>query len=155
MIQKIKDIVRLKPVLFVVVSIVYTLCTVLLKWNIKPQLDAAWFIGGSFIGIYFLEVAEEFFQLSPSPFRSVVFSAGFTLVSFFIVSSSSGYLARGLVLTIYLTLILRSIGQWAVVKNIDNWYQMFSKPVAPKYQLYSLMIFIALFFIETYLFIRS
>lgn len=105
--------------------------------------------------MYFLETAEEFFHLDPSPFRSVVFVGLFAVVSFFVVSSSGSFLAAGLVLLIYLTLVFWQLGEWMMVKHLNRWYGMVAEPVSPTIQGWIMIVTIVFFFIETVLFLRG
>ncbi|MCL4200124.1 hypothetical protein KJZ67_02135 [Patescibacteria group bacterium] len=73
--DKVKELIRSKPRIFVYITGVYLLVLVLLKWLTNPSLDALWFFMGGAIGVYFLDAAEIFFGLQPSPFRSHVFGA--------------------------------------------------------------------------------
>ena len=103
--DKIKEIILKKPPLFLVVSLVYLALIGFLKWGIQPPVDAIYYAGGALLGIFFLDIAEVFFNLAPSPFRSIVFVAGFAVVSFFVISSSDSLLGKGLVLSFYLIIL--------------------------------------------------
>src|SRR3989304_8189632 len=122
--DKIKEIISKKPQLFVIVSLVYLFLTGLVKWKLTPAASSLWYLFGGVTGIYFLDAAEAFFHLTPSPFRSVIFQALFVVVSLFVVSSSGSLFASGLVLILYLTLILIAVGELRMVGNLDSWYQM-------------------------------
>lgn len=110
--QKVREIVQRKPLLFLIISFVYLVGVGFLKWQIRPPVWALSYLVGGLLGVYFLDIAEVFFNLTPSPFRTMTFQALFVLVSFFVVTSSGSLLASGLVLSIYLTLILRQIFDW-------------------------------------------
>ena len=150
----VKNIILRKPTLFVIVSCIYFVGLGLLKWKLRPPLDAMWFFLGGGIGLYFLDAAELFFQLNPSPFRSVIFSGLFTVVSLFIVTSSGSTLASGLVLSLYLQMILWQVGEWRIVGNISSWYRMVALPVPFALQRTLLGVFAALFLLESYFFIH-
>ncbi|MBI5448956.1 hypothetical protein HY948_01415 [Candidatus Gottesmanbacteria bacterium] len=152
--NQVMEIVRKKPLLFLLVSFCYLFVLGLLKWWFTPTIETLWFVLGGVIGIYFLDGAEVFFHLSPSPFRSIVFSAAFVIVSLFVVSSSGSALASGLVLSLFITLILWQVGEWRVRGNINEWYRMVAGPVAANMQRWGIVIFVALFLLETYLFVR-
>lgn len=153
-IEKIKEIIRRKPMLFLVISLVYLLLTGFLKWTIHPTIATAIYVAGGLVGVYFLDIAEVFFHLNPSPFRSVVFAAAFALVSVFIVTSSGSVFASGLVLSIYLTLVLWQTGEWGIQGSLGSWYKMIEGPVALQTQQVLLVGFIVVFLINTFLFIR-
>jgi hypothetical protein len=83
-----------------------------------------------------------------------VFAALFALVGLFIVTSSGSMTASGLVLSLYLTMILWQIGEWEIKKNLNDWYRMIAGSVSARIQVWILVGFIAVFLIETLLFIR-
>lgn len=152
--NKIIEIIKKKPVLFLAVSVGYALGVGVLKWGIAWPPQAALYFGGAILGVYFLDGAEVFFNLNPSPFRSVVFVAGFDVVSFFIVTSSGSFVASGLVLSLYLSLILWQVGELQIAGNLNSWYRMVAGPVSLSVQRWILFVFIAFFVLETFLFIR-
>lgn len=153
-IEKVKEIIRRKPMFFLFVSLGYLVLVAFLKWNIHLTLDTLAFLIGGVIGVYFLDIAEVFFQLSPSPFRSIVFVGAFVFVSLFIVTSSGSPLASGLVLSLYATLVFWQVGQWQIQKNLNDWYRMIAGPVTIKAQQWILVGLVLLFFVETFLFVR-
>ncbi len=150
---KLLALIRKKSGLFLLLSVTYLMLVGFLKWGVRPPLPALWFFAGGALGTYFLDAAEAFFALSPSPFRSIVFAALFSLVSFFIVTSSGSFLATGLVLALYLSLILWQIGEWRIKGNLASWYAMVAGPVPVGVQRWTLTVFIVLFLVETYLFV--
>ena len=152
--DKVKELIRNKPRIFIYISLVYLLLVVLLKWVIHPSLDALWFFLGVVIVVYFLDAAELFFALNPSPFRSVVFGALFAWVAFFVVTSSTGNIGSGLVLSLYLQMLLWQSGEWRINGNLNSWYRMVAGPVAETTQRSILIISAIVFVVETYIFIR-
>lgn len=152
--EKILHIVHKKPSIFLGISIGYLLIVSFLKWRMEPPAAAIFFLIGGTLGIYFLDAAEEFFRLSPSPFRSVVFAALMAFVGFFIVTSSGSALASGLVLSLYLQLILVQVGEWKAVGNLESWYRLIAAPVPHTMQRTILSLFIGIFVLETFLFVR-
>ena len=148
------EIIRKKPLLFLVISVGYALGVGVLKWGIAWPPQAALYFVGALLGVYFLDGAEVFFALTPSPFRSVVFMAGFAVVSFFIVTSSGSFVGSGLVLSLYLSLILWQIGELQIAGNLNSWYRMVAGPVSVNVQRWVLFVFVAFFVLETFLFIR-
>lgn len=119
--DKIRLIIERKPLSFVITTLVYLLLLVFLKWQFRPQLSSLGFLLGGIIGIYFLDASEEFFHLTPSPFHTVFFQAIFAVVALFVVTSSGSYLAMGLVLSLFLTLVLRMVGEWHATGSIASW----------------------------------
>lgn len=152
--EKVKAVVKRKPMLFLAVSLSYLVLMSLLKWGIAPTWGTLTFVLGGLLGVYFLDLAEVFFALEPSPFRSVVFTVAFVLVTFFIVTSSGSTIASGLVLSLYLSLVLWQAGQWQMTGNLNSWYQMIAVPVSTKVQWWGLLVFIALFAVASFLFVR-
>lgn len=152
--DKIKELILKKPMVFLLISAAYILSAGLLKWGIHPVLNTLWFLIGGAIGVYFLDGAELFFQLNPSPFRSVLFFALFVVVSLFIVTSSGSTLASGLVLSLYLQLVLWQIGEWRITGNLSGWYRMIASPVMPNIQLAILSLSGVVFVLETYFFVH-
>lgn len=138
----------------VLIGFLYIVIVGLLKWHIQPPVSAVWYLMGGILGIYFLDIAETFFKLEPSPFRSIIFAIGFVMVSFFVVTSSGSFLATGLVFSLYLTLILWMVSQWQSEKNLNSWYTMIAGIISPSAQRWILIGFITVFFIETFLFVR-
>jgi len=147
-------IIRRKNSLFIILSLVYILITIILKWGLGLEIETFMYALGGFIGMYFMDFAEDFFALKPSPFRSVFFMGGLVMVSFFIVSSSVSFLARGLVLLLYLTLLLWQIGEYRITGHLDSWYQMIPQKVEIRIQKMILGIFILIYCLETWIFIR-
>ena len=164
--EKVMEIIKKKPIMFLAVSVAYALGVGVLKWGVvwPPQSNvagtfdvppqAALYFVGALLGVYFLDGAEVFFALTPSPFRSVVFMAGFAVVSFFIVTSSGSFVGSGLVLSLYLSLILWQIGELQIAGNLNSWYRMVAGPVSVNVQRWVLFVFVAFFVLETFLFIR-
>jgi len=152
--DKIREIILKKPPLFLIVSLVYLTLIAFLKWGIHPTVDVIYYAAGAILGIFFLDIAEVFFNLAPSPFRSIVFAVGFAVVSFFVVSSSDSLLGKGLVLSLNLTLVLWQVGEWQLRGNLMSWYRMVEGVVSVQIQQWMLIGFIVLFLFETYLFVQ-
>ena len=152
--EKIVSIITNKPPAFVFAGLIYLVVVALLKWFVAPNLNAVLFVLGGILGIYFLDIAEAFIRISPSPFRSIVFAMLFAVAAFFVVSSSTGILARGLVLTIHLMLLMLQIGEWQHRGNLNSWYEMVADVIPPKTQLLLLWLFGFVLFVNTLLFIR-
>lgn len=104
--KKIIEIIKNKPAVHAWGALVYLLAVGLVKWQLQPPIGAALFLAGGALGIYFLDFAEAFFKLTPSPFRTIQFFLVYAVASFFIVTSSGSLLAIGLVLSMYLSLLL-------------------------------------------------
>ena len=152
--DKIVSVVVNKPPTFVFAGLVYVVLVVILKWWMNPNVQSVLFLFGGIMGIYFLDIAELFTRLSPSPFRSIVFLLLFTITGFFVVSSSTGVVGRGLVLTLHLMLLLLQTGEWKTRGNLNSWYLMVADAVPERTQLILLVLFGLFLIINTYLFIR-
>jgi hypothetical protein len=152
--EKLRELIAKKPRLFVGVTVGYLIVLAILKWKLHPQLSLLWYLGGGVLGIYFLDAAELFFSLSPSPFRSIFFSALFAVVSFFIVSSSGSALATGLVISLYLQLLMWQIGEWEVTHTFTSWYRMVAVPVDMSTKRWIFGVFLGVFLFESYWFIH-
>lgn len=150
----IKQIIARKPLLFLLISLVYLVGIGILKWFIHPPMDAIWFLIGGVVGVYFLDAAEVFIAINPSPMRSIVFAGAFAVLSLFVITSANSFLADGLVLTLYLTLLLWQIGEWQLTGNLNSWYRMVAGPVAVSMQRWGMIIFAVLFLVETLFFLR-
>jgi hypothetical protein len=151
---KIQEIIRRKPPLFLLVSLGFLIGTAFIKWGIHPSWATLFYGIGGILGVYFLDVGEVFFNLTPSPFRSIVFAILFAIVGLFIVTSSGSMMASGLVLSLFLTLILWQLGEWQIKKNLNDWYSMVAMVVNTQIQLWIFFGFIVLFIVESYLFIH-
>lgn len=152
--DKVKELIRSKPRIIISISLVYLLIVALFKWVLHPSLGALWFFLGGAIGVYFLDAAELFFALNPSPFRSVVFGTLFSCVAFFVVTSSTGTIGSGLVLSLYLQMLLWQAGEWRISGNLNSWYRMVAGPVAVTAQRSILIVSALIFVVETYIFIQ-
>lgn len=152
--DKVKEILQRKPSTFLIASVSYLLVVTAIKWWIHPTISTLFFLAGGALGLYFLDIAEVVFSVHPSPFRTIVFVALFAVVSFFVITSSGSMLAIGLVLSIFLTILLWQVGEWALMKNLNTWYRMLVDPVPPSTQRVILYISGIVFLIETIIFIR-
>jgi hypothetical protein len=142
-----------KPPLLVAIPTVYFLVLIFLKWKFALPIDALWFFLGAVIGIFLLDFAEEFSHVEPSPFRTIIFGAGLLIVGFYIVSSTSETIAKGLILSLSLTLFLFQYGEWKVKKNLVSWYVMLFGMVPETTQKIGLVAFALIVFFESLLFL--
>ncbi|MCX6794327.1 MAG: hypothetical protein NTY06_04475, partial [Candidatus Gottesmanbacteria bacterium] len=139
-----KQIISRKPLLFLFISLGYLFLVGFFKWFIHPPLGAVWFLAGGVIGVYMLDAAEVFVRITPSPFRSIIFSGAFVVLSLFIVTSANSMLADGLVLSLYLSMLLWQLGQWQITGNLNAWYRMVEGPVSVSLERWGMIIFAAL-----------
>ncbi len=154
MLEKLFAIIRKKPLQLSLSMVGYLLVTGLLKWGTRLDFGAIWYLLGGGLGIYFLDIAEEFVKLRPSPFRSIIFVWAFSLVAAFVVSSSDSAFGKGLILVLYLTLLYWQVGEWRIRGNLDSWYNMVSGTVSGNVQKLSLVCLVGLFGFLTFIFVR-
>ena len=150
----VKALIARKPRVYLYTSVAYLIIVILLKWLLHPSLDAAWFLLGGILGVYFMDAAELFFALNPSPFRSIVFGALFASVAFFVVSSSTSSIGGGLVLSLYLQMLMWQVGEMKMTGNLSSWYRMVNEAIPVSTQQIILALSVVVFLIETYIFVR-
>lgn len=148
------NILKRKPRMYLGSSALYLATIILLKWNIHPDWSIIWLILGSFIGTYFLDFAEHFFHLNPSPFRSIFFQALFLVAAVFIITSAGSLLASGLVLNFYLQLLLLEVGEWQLTGSVHSWYRLLPEPISAQSEKLGAAIFVVGFVVITFLFLR-
>jgi hypothetical protein len=142
-----------KPPLLVVIPIIYFFIVLLLKWHLALPWSALFFFLGGIVGVFLLDIAEEIFQVSPSPFRTTGFVIGLAIVGFYVVSSTREYAAIGVVLSVLFTLLLFQISEWRIRKNLDSWYKMFFGNVSIDVQKMGMVALGVVFLVETVMFI--
>ena len=153
--ELLRQLIRRKPRIFLIISLVFLLISGVLKWHTSFVWVMVWYLLGGVAGVYFMDAAELFFAVSPSPFRSIFFVSLYSIVGFFVVSSSANAFGSGVVLIVYLQLLLWMYGQWKIQGNIDTWFRASSGSVPIPTQRVAVTIFIAVFLMQTYFFIRS
>jgi hypothetical protein len=152
--KKVGEIIQKKPATLTLIVVVYLITTSLLKWRLRPPVEALWYLAGGGIGMYFLDVSEEFFHLVPSPFRTMVFFSLFVLVSFFVTTSSGNILASGLVFSVYICLLTSLVGEFFHRGNIQSWFRMTDTLPSREVQRISMLVFFLAFFVQVYLFVK-
>lgn len=150
----VKALIARKPRVYLYISLAYLAGIILLKWLLHPSLEAVWFLLGGLLGVYFMDAAELFFALDPSPFRSIVFGALFAAVAFFVVSSSTSSMGGGLVLSLYLQMLMWQVGEMKMTGNLSSWYRMINETVPVATQKTILILSVVVFLVETYIFVR-
>jgi hypothetical protein len=154
-IGRLRSIVVKKPLFFVLITAVYFVSISFIKWQLKPDMNTLMLLAGAAAGLYLIDAAEAFVNINPSPFRGIIFTAGFIFVSFFVVSSSGSYLGTGLVLSMFITMLLWQIGELKITSSLNDWYRTAEGPLPKKNQYLMLAIFIGAFILETLLFVRQ
>ena len=146
-------IIKRRPPMLLVLPLVYLFMMALVKWQLSPQIGTVYFLVGGVVGLFFMDAAEVFFKLEPSPFRSILFAAGLAVVSTFLITSSDSFTAIGLVLSLSLNIILWQLGEWQLRKNMNSWYQLIAVQVKPEVQRVISACFVLLFLIQSLLFV--
>lgn len=150
--EKVLEIIRRKPPVLFAIPLVYLILVGVLKWGIHLNPGILSYAVGGIVGIFFLDAAEVFFNLKPSPFRTVIFAAGLAIISFFVVTSTGSLLGIGLVLSLYVTLLLGQIAELQARGNLSSWFWMISFPVSERKQKLLFGVFLLTFILETYIF---
>jgi hypothetical protein len=148
------QIVRGKPLFHFLIPFLYFVAAGFFKWTIHPTWMTLFFALGALMGIYFLDIGEKFANITPSPFRSVVFFGLLAVVMLFIVSSSGSAFASGLVLTVYLTLLLWFGGDFRQEEDLNKWFTQLADPIGKSARNVMLGVSIALFVLASVLFVR-
>jgi len=152
--DKLKQIIKSKPQWVVLLIFSYILILGVLKWKMTPDLTTVYYLVGGLFGVYFMDIAEVVFDIHPSPFRSILFVVLFSVVSFFVVTSSGSMFAAGLVLSLYFTLFLMAAEEWQEHGNLNGWYALI-KPLPQKnIQLGIVLLNALLLVFETLIFIK-
>jgi hypothetical protein len=149
------DRVLKKPPIFVIIPIVSFFLLLFIKWQFNLPFAALWFFIGGVLGIYILDIVEEFFNLSPSPFRTITFSLVLFVVSFYIITSTTEYLAKGLAFSLFLTLFLLYTNDWRTHHTTKQWYAMFFESTSVITERYIIAVFGIAVICISFLFIIS
>jgi len=153
--QPVIDRIVKKPTLLVIIPIMYFFLVLFAKWQLSLPVGALWFFLGGIIGIYSVDVVEEFFHVSPSPFRSMMCVIGLFIVGFYTITSTREMIPSGMVLSLSLTLFLFQVSEWRIRKNLDSWYVMFFGSAKRNVQRIVLIVTAAVFLLETMMFIMG
>ena len=118
------DKILKKPPLFVLLPISLLFILLLLKWQFTfPIISLTFFLGGV-IGIYLLEIAEVFVNSHPSPFRTMLFMLLLGVTTFYTISSTNSYFAKGICLFLLLDLVMKYTLQWKKGSSLDEWFSL-------------------------------
>jgi len=121
------DRILKKPSPQVVIPVIVFMVLLFAKWQLTFPFEALWFFLGSILGIYLLDIAEEVFKTKPSPFRNILFGLALLVLSFYVISSTTEYLAKGLVLSLFLNLCLLVATDIIQHRSVVSWYEMVSQ----------------------------
>lgn len=127
-----------KPPLQVILPIMLFFVLILAKWQLSFPFAALWFFLGGVLGIYLIDIAEELFKLQPSPFRSLLFVVSLFILSFYIVTSTPEFLARGLSFSVYLSLFLLYATDWNEHHSTHSWFRMLFSNIPPVWEVRTL-----------------
>jgi hypothetical protein len=144
-----------KPPLFVLFPIGILFVLLLFKWQLSFPFESLWFFVGGVMGIYILDIAEELFNVHPSPFRSVFFMLLLSILTFYILSSTKEFLAMGLCLLVLLEVLILYIRQWRSKQPLDQWYSIIFHNVPQSFRNISGMMFIGIYSFLCLLFVVS
>lgn len=134
------------------ITSIYLLVLILWHWGLQPNLGMVFFVAGGLLGIYFLDLADALFALSPSPFKNVLFQVIFVPFTLFVLTSSGSLFGTGLVLSIFLSMIY---SQWLTYRqngNLNSWFGVIKREILVKNQQIYLWVISGLFIILSLLF---
>lgn len=153
------------------ITVIYLIFLIIFHWGLKLKLEILLFLAGGILGVYFLDLAELLFKISPlgvnlqaepsgrgprgepSPFKNVLFQTIFVPFSLFVLTSSGSLFGAGLVLSIFLAMLLKQWQELRLEGNINNWFWIVKKDFPLKtQQLYfavmsGIFIFLSLLFV--------
>lgn len=134
-------------------SIAYFLLTVLLRWQLHPDLTILLYLLGSLIGLHLLEVLEVIFGETDSPFRTVFTQAVLTFVTFFVITSSGSQLGSGVVLFMNLRFFYLQFEEYSRTKSLTSWFGKMTLPLPEKNTRIYLYLLVGAMVFETLIFI--
>lgn len=135
------------------ITIIYLIFLIIFRWGFKVKPEILLFLAGGILGVYFLDLAEVLFRISPSPFRNILFQAIFVPFSLFVLTSSGSLFGTGLVLSIFLTMLLGQWQEFSKSGNINNWFWIVKKEFSPKTQQLYFAIMVGIFILLSLLFV--
>ncbi len=144
-----------KPPIFVIVPIVYFFSMLFLKWQLQLPFEALWFFIGGILGIFLLDIVEEFFKLKPSPFRTVLFGIVLFILTIYIVTSTKEYIAKGISISLLLTLLLLYVDEWRSHHTTKEWFFLLFEATSTMLQRSVMYAFSIGLIIVSFLFVLS
>lgn len=135
-----------------IITLTYFLFLIFWHWGLQPSLGIIFFLAGGLAGIYFLDLADALFALSPSPFKNVLFQSIFVPFTLFVLTSSGSLFGAGLVLSIFLGMIY---SQWLTYRqngNLNSWFGVIKREILVKNQQIYLWVMSGLFIFLSLLF---
>lgn len=135
-----------------VLTIIYLLVLTLLHWRLSPKLEILFFLAGGILGVYFLDLAEAIFKVSPSPFKNVLFQVIFVPFSLFILTSSGSLFGTGLVLSMFLSMLFQEGRELLAQGNINRWFWPIKREINLRTQQIYLLVMMVVFSLLSLLF---
>lgn len=142
-----------KQYLPLLITVFYLIFLIIFHWGFKVKPEILLFLAGGILGVYFLDLADVLFKISPSPFKNVLFQAIFVPFSLFVLTSSGSLFGTGLVLLIFGNMLLSQWQEFAKNGNIGSWFWIVKKEFdIPTQQLY-FAVMVGIFVLLSLLFI--
>jgi hypothetical protein len=144
---------RRTSLLLLIITVSYLLFLTILRWKTNLDWRILFFLGGGILGVYFLDLADILFKISPSPFKNVLFQAIFVPFSLFVLTSSGSLFGAGLIFSIFLSMLFGQWQEFGKSGNISNWFWIVKVDFPPKTQqiyfavMSGIFIFLSLLFI--------
>ncbi len=133
-------------------SVGFFLVTTIFHWRLTPDLGIILYWVGALLGLHLLEFLETAVKMTPSPFRSILSQAIITILTIFVLTSSSNPLGKGLVLLLNLRYLWLQQQEMKEKGNLASWGQslLAMDEVVSRNYLRLLWVFMGL---ETFIFI--
>lgn len=138
------------PILSVVLTASLSVVLAIAKWKLQFDWDMLFFIVGSWIGLFFLDIAEAIFDLST--FRNVIVEAIVVLLGMFVITSSASALGSGVVLFFFFRILFEQGQEFVKTRRITSWFTPSSLFVSKEIEQAVFFGGILLFLAETVLF---
>lgn len=142
-----------KQYLPLLITVFYLIFLIIFHWGFKVKPEILLFLAGGILGVYFLDLADVLFKISPSPFKNVLFQAIFVPFSLFVLTSSGSLFGAGLVLSISLGMLFSQWQEFALSGNINNWFSLIKKKFSPANQQVYFVAMLGIFVVLSLLFI--
>lgn len=140
------------PKNFLIYALLVFGLTTLLHWGLKPNIGILLYLAGAIIGMYLLDAAEKIVG-QPSPFRSALVQVILWILAIFGLTSSAGFLGRGVILFINLRLLYLQLAEFKEQSNLDSWFANININLNPSRTKTYLYIVFIVFIIQAILFI--
>ncbi len=103
-------------------TVVFVLLASLIKWHFGYHPQMVLFVVGSALGLFLLEIAEGLFVQKQSIFRTLITEMVFIPLSFFVITSSTGLVGKGLVLAFLLRILTEQVYEYRQTKKLSSWF---------------------------------